>query len=232
MLIESDIDECVENWHSCPANATCQNTIGSYLCKCGRGFFGNTRQCRGQYLLDWSYRFEIADTYCHQVTLVWLHVSQRRKGFGPAAFVTIFWKACFDNNNNNNNYDVNDKRNIKDFVTWVKHLWNIFQSFRKNHSVTVSTHRTAHGYKSIYVIERFKIEWWWWWHRLFKILLTLLLLDIYPCRQWMYNCIYMLWKSYKLKNIYLEEGQSHCFHSSSATYSNSCDVNKIFMTSH
>ena len=43
--ITIDIDECLNN--SCHANATCNNTVGSYMCACDAGYSGDGFNCTG-----------------------------------------------------------------------------------------------------------------------------------------------------------------------------------------
>jgi hypothetical protein len=38
----TDIDECIEESHGCDVDATCINTRGSFMCRCGPGFRGNS----------------------------------------------------------------------------------------------------------------------------------------------------------------------------------------------
>ena len=45
MLNISDIDECISN--PCDTNANCENVIGSYTCKCKKGFTGDGTICTG-----------------------------------------------------------------------------------------------------------------------------------------------------------------------------------------
>ena len=45
MLNVSDIDECLSS--PCHTNATCNNTIGSFICKCEKGFTGDGTNCQG-----------------------------------------------------------------------------------------------------------------------------------------------------------------------------------------
>ena len=45
-----DINECMNATNPCHANATCNNTDGSYTCTCNR-YTGNGRNCTGKYLL-------------------------------------------------------------------------------------------------------------------------------------------------------------------------------------
>ena len=42
-----DADECKAGLDSCHENAQCQNTIGSFSCKCNNGFQGNGSVCQG-----------------------------------------------------------------------------------------------------------------------------------------------------------------------------------------
>ena len=43
----TDMDECKGN-HSCHVNATCTNTLGSYVCQCHAGY--NGQNCAGDNL--------------------------------------------------------------------------------------------------------------------------------------------------------------------------------------
>ena len=43
-----DINECSALGPVCDANAKCENIIGSYLCSCKSGFFGNGKTCTGE----------------------------------------------------------------------------------------------------------------------------------------------------------------------------------------
>ena len=43
-----DINECVQQTHTCDINATCQDTEGSFLCSCNVGFAGNGNNCSGK----------------------------------------------------------------------------------------------------------------------------------------------------------------------------------------
>ena len=49
-----DIDECASP--VCHANATCQNQLGSYLCSCKAGFYGDgkTCTCKSNWVDHWS----------------------------------------------------------------------------------------------------------------------------------------------------------------------------------
>ena len=42
------MDECVLNNSSCHANATCNNTAGSYVCECDEGYSGDEFNCTGR----------------------------------------------------------------------------------------------------------------------------------------------------------------------------------------
>ena len=46
----ADIDECESSeTNECDSNALCNNTDGSYVCRCKQGFEGDGRNCTGQY---------------------------------------------------------------------------------------------------------------------------------------------------------------------------------------
>lgn len=46
-FIFSDIDECENGENPCHVNALCSNTVGSYVCRCTRGFDGDGTTCVG-----------------------------------------------------------------------------------------------------------------------------------------------------------------------------------------
>ena len=54
-LIISDVNECSQGSHGCHANATCNNTQGSYNCTCRGGYVGSGKYCKvkgGSYLRE------------------------------------------------------------------------------------------------------------------------------------------------------------------------------------
>ena len=44
----SDMDECASGLHNCNVDATCDNTAGSFDCKCNTGYTGNGMNCTGR----------------------------------------------------------------------------------------------------------------------------------------------------------------------------------------
>ena len=40
-----DIDECTQEIHDCHADATCENTVGSWNCTCNEGYNGTGQVC-------------------------------------------------------------------------------------------------------------------------------------------------------------------------------------------
>ena len=51
IMIIIDIDECTEGTHNCTSNGNCENTKGSYICHCGRGYRTpewDARRCVGK----------------------------------------------------------------------------------------------------------------------------------------------------------------------------------------
>ena len=45
----SDVDECaIAETNECHSNAVCNNTGGSYVCRCKSGFQGDGRNCTGE----------------------------------------------------------------------------------------------------------------------------------------------------------------------------------------
>ena len=52
-----DFDECSNN--PCHPNATCNNTIGSYMCACDPGYSGDGFNCTGmQFILFLSQQYD------------------------------------------------------------------------------------------------------------------------------------------------------------------------------
>ena len=53
MLLNTDYDECSHgDWNDCNDQAECNNTIGSYDCKCNVGYTGDGRRCEGAFHND------------------------------------------------------------------------------------------------------------------------------------------------------------------------------------
>ena len=46
-FIVLDIDECATNVDTCSLDGICENTLGSYICRCKVGFSGDGRTCTG-----------------------------------------------------------------------------------------------------------------------------------------------------------------------------------------
>ena len=44
----TDVNECADGTSNCSADAMCNNTKGSYRCKCKPGFTGDGRTCKGK----------------------------------------------------------------------------------------------------------------------------------------------------------------------------------------
>ena len=45
IILDADIDECLEGIHNCSVVATCQNVLGSYDCNCMTGYVGDGVTC-------------------------------------------------------------------------------------------------------------------------------------------------------------------------------------------
>jgi len=47
----ADIDECELGIDNCHVNGTCADLIGSFLCTCNDGFYGNGVECTSKKLV-------------------------------------------------------------------------------------------------------------------------------------------------------------------------------------
>ena len=58
-----DVDECQLDTHDCHAKATCENTLGSFICSCNAGYNGNGKACfsneNGNYLFFLSNNYRL-----------------------------------------------------------------------------------------------------------------------------------------------------------------------------
>lgn len=54
LFVIIDVDECKNVTYPCHANATCNNTDGSYICDCRTGYDGNGTNCTGMYLISYN----------------------------------------------------------------------------------------------------------------------------------------------------------------------------------
>lgn len=43
-----EVDECATDADNCDGNATCTNTIGSFVCECNDGFSGSGVTCESK----------------------------------------------------------------------------------------------------------------------------------------------------------------------------------------
>ena len=52
MFYCADIDECAVRNGNCPAESTCVNNVGSYVCVCDSGYRREGSRCVGQWLIS------------------------------------------------------------------------------------------------------------------------------------------------------------------------------------
>ena len=53
LFFHLDIDECTNaETNECHFNASCNNTEGSYTCRCLDGYQGNGKNCTGKHLFN------------------------------------------------------------------------------------------------------------------------------------------------------------------------------------
>ena len=61
------MDECSEDKHNCSPEAACQNTEGSFECKCNDGYQGDGKTCFGEQLI-----YYIPIPLEHDITTIFL----------------------------------------------------------------------------------------------------------------------------------------------------------------
>ena len=66
-----DVDECL--FQPCDSNATCFNTIGSFICTCDEGFTGNGSQCDGESWILLQFSSVILIRYSNDQILMSVH---------------------------------------------------------------------------------------------------------------------------------------------------------------
>lgn len=49
-----DINECASSTDNCHSNASCDNTNGSFLCNCNKGYSGTGHECEGTELKNYT----------------------------------------------------------------------------------------------------------------------------------------------------------------------------------
>ena len=80
MYIYIDDDECTLSTDDCHSDATCANTLGSFLCTCNAGYTGNGVTCIGKQYLEWFLHiihimsFNLNVYFCFKYTsLLWMY---------------------------------------------------------------------------------------------------------------------------------------------------------------
>ncbi len=63
------MDECADGTDNCDRNATCADTVGSFMCNCSQGYTGNGTFCSGMLLL-----FFLTTAYIYQKFFHVIHV--------------------------------------------------------------------------------------------------------------------------------------------------------------
>ena len=70
LALFTDVNECVKpETNECDSNAVCNNTEGSYTCRCLIGYQGDGKNCTGKYL---SFKASSSLYFIISSTLIWL----------------------------------------------------------------------------------------------------------------------------------------------------------------
>ena len=69
MSTHVDIDECLVS--PCHGNATCNNTVGSYICACDSGYSGDGFNCSGKNIILFNIWIIYADAVFGYKTKKW-----------------------------------------------------------------------------------------------------------------------------------------------------------------
>lgn len=72
----AEINECQTDRHGCHANADCINTLGSYHCRCKKGYEGNGTVCTRKHLyLQYMYIEEESTIVNHILMFTELNIN-------------------------------------------------------------------------------------------------------------------------------------------------------------
>jgi len=87
----TDDDECLMGSHKCSENSVCEDTFGSYTCRCAKGYIAQGAECIGK---------------CDSIVIQLLDAYGAVSHFIPAQFCLVVFDPCIaglDNCGNNSN---------------------------------------------------------------------------------------------------------------------------------
>ena len=79
-----DINECNNGTSTCHANATCNNTHGSYICECHKGYYGDGKICNCMYLYPLS-----LSPHLEKITNILIYLWFGKRSYGHTLYIVI-----------------------------------------------------------------------------------------------------------------------------------------------
>lgn len=90
----ADVDECTDGSSRCPSNTLCTNIIGSYVCRCLKGYTDKTGKCEGTCCVVCIRCPGVIDIISEKHYLLYKDILFRTKLFWRTFFLSYYVFVC------------------------------------------------------------------------------------------------------------------------------------------